>query len=109
MIVTPHSTQLRRLLDLLNKINFGRIEGLVIRNGQPVLDPLPRIVREIKFGAEIPSSIPVNRSNLVPKRQVQELRDLMREIENGVIDHVVENNIDFIVRTNGGGISGSYF
>ena len=41
-----------RLVELMQDINFGRIEGLVIQGGQPVLDPPPRIVREIKFGGE---------------------------------------------------------
>lgn len=75
-----------QLVALIRQIGFGRIEFLHITGGQPVLDPLPRIVREIKFGSEISPSAPVGRSNSVPKRQVQELLDLMREIENGMID-----------------------
>ena len=42
----------RRLLELMQEINFGRIEGLAVRGGEPVLDPPPRVVREIKFGGE---------------------------------------------------------
>ena len=30
------------LLELMQHINFGRIELLRIRNGQPILDPRPR-------------------------------------------------------------------
>lgn len=39
----------RRLLELFLRLLFGRIEGLVIRHGEPVLDPLPRIVRVYKY------------------------------------------------------------
>lgn len=31
----------RRLLELMQEINFGRIEGLAVRGGEPVLDPPP--------------------------------------------------------------------
>lgn len=76
----------KRLISLVICIQFGRIESLHIAGGQPVLDPLPRIVREIKFGSEVSPGVPADRSNSVPKRQVQELLDLMRQVENGVID-----------------------
>ena len=46
------STARRRLLELMQKINFGRIEKLCLNGGDPVFTPLPRVVREIKFGAE---------------------------------------------------------
>src|SRR5262245_59935470 len=42
----------RRLVELMQNLNFGRIEVLVIRNGNPILDPLPRVVREVKFGGD---------------------------------------------------------
>ena len=42
----------RRLVELMQQINFGRIEGLTLRGGEPVFDPAPRIVREVKFGGE---------------------------------------------------------
>ena len=76
----------RHLIEFMQRIQFGRIESLQIADGQPVLDPLPRIVREIKFGSEVSPGVPADRSNSVPRRQVQELLDLMCEIENGVID-----------------------
>lgn len=75
-----------QLVALMRQIGFGRIESLHISGGQPVLDPPPRIVREIKFGSETSPGVPADRSKSVPKRQVQELFDLMREVENGVID-----------------------
>ena len=36
----------------MQRINFGRIDGLVIRDREPVLDPSPRKQVEIKFGGE---------------------------------------------------------
>lgn len=44
--------QRRRLLRLMQELAFGSIEGLVIRDGEPSFDPPPRVVRDVKFGAE---------------------------------------------------------
>ncbi len=42
----------RRLLELMQSINFGRIENLIVRGGEPSLVPPPRVVREVKFGGD---------------------------------------------------------
>lgn len=42
----------RRLVELMQDINFGRLEGVHVRDAEPILDPSPGIVREIKFGGE---------------------------------------------------------
>jgi hypothetical protein len=44
----------RRLIELMQRVNFGRIEGLTIRNGEPVFNDAapPRIVLDLKFGAD---------------------------------------------------------
>jgi hypothetical protein len=39
----------QRLVELLQELNFGRIENLIVRGGEPVLDPMPEIIREHKF------------------------------------------------------------
>ena len=42
----------RHLLEAMQRLNFGRIEGLVLRNGEPVFQPAPRIIQDIKIGGE---------------------------------------------------------
>ena len=39
----------QRLLRLLQSINFGRVEELEIRNGEPVFSPAPRVFVELKL------------------------------------------------------------
>jgi hypothetical protein len=41
-----------RLVERLQQLNFGRVEGLLVRGGEPVFGPATRVVREIKFGGE---------------------------------------------------------
>jgi len=40
----------RRFVELLQRVVFGRVEALHIRDGEPVLEPPPRVIRRIKNG-----------------------------------------------------------
>lgn len=42
----------RRLVELMQRVNFGRVECFLVRGGEPVLDPPPRVVLEVKLGGE---------------------------------------------------------
>ena len=70
-----HDLSARRagLLELMQTINFGRIEGLAILDGDPVLDPPPRVIREVKFGGENGPRPELDDGNFLLKTQVIEL------------------------------------
>ena len=68
----------RELVELMQKINFGRIEALVVGGGKPVFTPLPRIVREVKFGSENGPRPESTKSDFALKDQV---RDLLAQLE----------------------------
>lgn len=74
-----------RLLRLMQRINFGRIEGLVVRDGQPIFDPPPHIVREIKFGGENGPRREVGKSDFALKAQVRELLAQLEALGEGVV------------------------
>ena len=63
----------RRLVELMQQINFGRLECVCVRNAEPVLDPQPKIVREIKFGGENGSRPELHADDFTLKGQVVEL------------------------------------
>lgn len=42
----------QRLVELMQEINFGRIEGLQVLSGEPVLTPPPRRLRDVRLGAK---------------------------------------------------------
>lgn len=42
----------RRLLELMQRTNFGRIERLRIERGEPIMDPPPWVLRDVKLGAD---------------------------------------------------------
>ena len=47
--ISKHDLSARRagLLKLMQSINFGHIEILFVADGEPILDPPPRIIREV--------------------------------------------------------------
>ena len=46
------SSDRARLLELMQALNFGRIEQLSVAGGEPAFDPPPKVSRELRFGAE---------------------------------------------------------
>jgi hypothetical protein len=76
--------------------SFGRIEGLEIRDGNPVLNPPPRVVREIKFCAENGARPEKLAADFLVKSQVIELLDCFNRIGDGVIDVIeIKNGLPF--------------
>ena len=78
-----------RLVELMQGINYGRIEGLCVRRGTPVLNPPPRVVHEIKFGGENGPRPEIAKADFVLKAQVRELLAQLEALGDGVI-HSIE-------------------
>ncbi len=75
----------RRLVELCQELNFGRIEHLRVLSGEPVLDPPPVTVREHKFCSENGPRPEAARPDCVLKSQVRDLMALLDQIGNGTI------------------------
>jgi len=76
----------RRLLELMQEINFGRIEGLAVRGGEPVLDPPPRVVREIKFGGENGPRRELGSDDFALKAQAVEFFTHLSRLGDGTVE-----------------------
>ncbi len=63
----------QKLIELMQGINFGRIEDLTVRNGESGFDPPPQVVREIKFGEENGPRQEVSAEDFALKSQAAEL------------------------------------
>jgi hypothetical protein len=86
----------RRLINLFQQVNFGRIESLLIRDGEPVFDPPPRIVREVKFGGENGPRPESNRTDFQLKTQVIEIFSELDAIRDSMIDAIeVKHGLPF--------------
>jgi hypothetical protein len=74
------------LIELMQRLNHGTIEGLPVRGGEPVLDPRPRCRRTVKFGGE---NTPRREYGLVDfslKSEVVELFEFFDRLGDGAID-----------------------
>jgi len=75
----------RQLVEMMLEINFGQIEGLRIKAGDPVFDPPPEIIREIIFGKENNANRHIRKTDYTLKRHVIELFEVMDRIGDGII------------------------
>ncbi|MFO0916600.1 MAG: hypothetical protein U0795_26840 [Pirellulales bacterium] len=75
----------RRLMEIGRRNPFGRIRGLPYWDGLPVLDPLPRVEQDHKFGAMY-SAPPPHGPGQRLRAQWIELFDFFAARQNGVVD-----------------------
>jgi len=76
----------RRLVELMKDIDFGRIQVLRLRDGDPVLDPMPRIIREIKLGSIESGAQTKLQNDFVLKSQLVELFARFDAMPDGVVE-----------------------
>jgi len=77
-----------RLLEMMQALNFGRIEHLCVAGGEPVFDPPPERRREVKFNAENGARPELSLEDFVLKAEVRELFDAITEIGDGIIERI---------------------
>ena len=73
------------MIALMQAVNFGRIEGLVVRAGRPVFDPPPRVVREIKFGGKNGPRPEVDKKDFALKAQVRQMFVQLEALGSGIV------------------------
>lgn len=86
----------QRLIRLLQNTNFGKIESLAFKGGEPVLEKTVRRQREVKFGSENGPRFEDCLADFELKQQVLELFDFFDEKRDGVIELLeVRNGLPF--------------
>jgi hypothetical protein len=84
------------LIELMQQINFGRIEGLLVRNGEPTFDPPPIVIREVKFGGENGPRPECGVDNFALKAQVVELIQQLDDLGDGTVETIeVKHGLPF--------------
>ena len=74
-----------RLVRLMQRMNFGRIEHLAVRRGQPVMTSPPRTLREVKFGGDNGPRPEIAKDGFELKVQVRDLLTQLESLGDGVI------------------------
>ncbi len=83
---TDLSPARRRLVEKMQRLNFGRIEGLHVRSGEPAFDPPPRIIRSVKLGGDNGPRHEATKDDFMMKTAVRELFDILNQIGDGVVE-----------------------
>lgn len=70
----------------MQDLNFGRFIGLVVRDGEPVCDPLPQRIRVHKFCSENGPRQERDAVDFILKSEIIELFAYFEQVRNGTID-----------------------
>ncbi|MDP8988616.1 MAG: hypothetical protein M3N41_00860 [Acidobacteriota bacterium] len=95
------STRQKQLIETMQKMNFGRIEGLLIRDGEPIFEPPPRVTKDVKFGSGDNSARPELAVNdFVLKREHIELFEHLQQVGEGRVESIeVKGGLPFRLTT----------
>ncbi len=74
-----------RLVELLQRINFGRIERLLVKSGMPVFDPPPRVIQKLKMGGDNAPRPEVDLQDFWLKRPTIEMLRAIADLGDGVV------------------------
>lgn len=86
----------QRLLSVMQQMNFGRIKGLHIKRGEPVFDPKPQLIREVKFGGDNAPRCESTQPDFLLKEQHRDLFQQLDQLADAVIDLIeVKHGLPF--------------
>ena len=92
------SPRWERLLRKMQTLNFGTVNDLEVRDGEPVLDPPPRFTRTVKFGADNGARPEASVRDFALKSRVREFIDELASIGAGTITRIeVKNGLPFLM------------
>jgi hypothetical protein len=88
-----------RLIELMQRINFGRVEDLHILGGEPQFDPPPRVLRDIKIGGDNDPRPELGMREFALRREVIEFFTHLENLGDGIVRYVeVQRGLPFKVR-----------
>ena len=82
----------RRLVEIMQEVNFGRIEGLHVHDGEPHFMPAPRVLRDIVFGKVNAPNAARTRDDFALKEQLIELFELFDRERSVTVESLVVQN-----------------
>lgn len=81
------STPRKRLLETMQRTNYGRLERLLVRAGEPVWDPPPRVIKDVKLGSSDTGPRPeLQAGDFALKREHLDLFEHLQQLGTGIIE-----------------------
>jgi len=94
----------RRLIELMQEINYGRIEGLQIQEGDPVFTPMPRVFRLFLFGKDNGPNRARECESFAVKKKITELFGIFdREPFLSIQELIIDNGLPVRMTVTGTG------
>jgi len=73
------------LVQIMREHQFGRIENLPVRAGQPIIEPYVRVVRIARLGSKSGMTKTSRTDEFELKKQVRDLFDELARLHNGTV------------------------
>lgn len=89
----------RALIDLMCETYYGSIRKLMVTDGEPVLKPAPRVVRDVRLGQRKAKPATARPEEFRLKTQVVELFEQLDALGTGVIERIdIQAGLPFRIR-----------
>lgn len=82
----------KRLIEVMQEINFGRIEELLVKDGEPIFDPPPTMLRLFMFGKENSPNEYRGSDGFVLKKKMAELFEILDRERSLFIEELIIDN-----------------
>jgi hypothetical protein len=79
------STARKQLIEIMQRLAFGRIENLEVRGGEPSFAPPPRIIQDIKLGNEHAPRLELEGDDFLLKAAVIDLFEHLKRVGDGTV------------------------
>ncbi|MDX1966583.1 MAG: hypothetical protein SFV23_05380 [Planctomycetaceae bacterium] len=86
--LTQLSAPRQALVRLLQSINFGYVEGLEVRRGEPVFNPAPMVYVEVKLDAAAAPRPEMESADFELRSEVVRLVEQFDELGDGSIERI---------------------
>lgn len=78
----------KRLLELMQQMNFCRIQRLEVKAGEPVFNPPPTVIQDLRIGGNNDPRVEVHLRDYTLKQAHLELFQHLDELRDGVVDEI---------------------
>jgi hypothetical protein len=73
------------LLRIMQELNFGKVDGVIVLSGEPVIDSSTHVVREIKFGGDNKPRKELLYEDFVLKKECLDLFSWLSDLRDGTV------------------------
>ena len=80
------------LVELMQELNFGQIENLHVRCGEPCFSPFPIVIKDIVFGKSNGAHTEWDGKDFILKKPVVEMFDYFEQIGNSLVYLLIIQN-----------------